>query len=97
VDWGKLSASMVITPADSYLVYGFYPIVFKATKVVGQRIADFLLFLKDHKVFNSFDDVHLIALSLGAHASGMAGGLIKERTKEAIGRITGLDPAGKLD
>jgi lipoprotein lipase len=42
------------------------------------------------------DDIHMVGHSLGAHVMGSAGRTFKQKhpSGEAVGRITGLDPAG---
>ncbi|XP_022105423.1 pancreatic lipase-related protein 2-like [Acanthaster planci] len=58
------------------------------TRVVGRVIARFIQFLNT-ETGTSFDQVHLIGHSLGAHIAGYAGAY-----QPGIARITGLDPAG---
>ncbi|XP_038073630.1 pancreatic lipase-related protein 2-like [Patiria miniata] len=58
------------------------------TRVVGRVIAKFIQFLNT-ETGASFDQIHLIGHSLGAHISGYAGAY-----QPGIARITGLDPAG---
>ncbi|XP_068239883.1 endothelial lipase-like isoform X2 [Palaemon carinicauda] len=59
------------------------------TALVGRRLAEFLMFLKNTYPRFSGNQVHLIGFSMGAHVSGVAGHLFP-----GIARITGLDPAG---
>ncbi|XP_077987702.1 pancreatic triacylglycerol lipase-like [Glandiceps talaboti] len=56
---------------------------------VGRQIYEFIQMLKTKTGYDE-RKVHLIGHSLGAHASGEAG-----RRIPTIGRITGLDPAGR--
>ncbi|XP_030842162.1 pancreatic lipase-related protein 2 isoform X2 [Strongylocentrotus purpuratus] len=66
------------------------------TRVVGREIAKLI------EAFNAatgatFDSMHIIGHSLGAHTAGYAGEACQDPTSnkgEAVGRITGLDPAG---
>jgi len=100
VDWEALSSPnrtsqpATGTTVDSIRDLVFLPFVLVAYKTAAERIADFLIFLKDTKYLKSYDDVHLIGHSLGAHAAGAAGYFIKQKTGRALGRITGLDPSG---
>lgn len=64
-------------------------------KIVSEQIKLFTIFLKK-LMSTSFDKIHYIGHSLGAHIAGYAGlGILKEYNK-TISRITGLDPAGPL-
>ncbi|XP_048754511.2 pancreatic lipase-related protein 2-like [Ostrea edulis] len=56
-------------------------------RVVGAVTANMLKALKDGQSL-SYQDVHMIGHSLGAHTCGYVG-----RRERGIGRITGLDPA----
>lgn len=71
-----------------------YPEAAKNTRVVGKYIARFLMTLKSKNAIPSWDSVHIIGYSLGAHVSGMVGEKIHRLTGYKVGRITGLDPAG---
>ncbi|XP_041981001.1 pancreatic lipase-related protein 2-like [Aricia agestis] len=62
-----------------------------STPVVGRRLGQFLKFLSQVSGA-SYDKMHLIGFSLGAHLVGSAG----KELDGKIARITGLDPAGRL-
>jgi len=102
VDWEELGSpnTTLITSTGSTvntvhkLLY--FPAIVLSAKITGKRIADFLIFLMKQKALKSYDDVHLIGISLGAHVAGTAGYWIKKKTGKMLGRITGLDPSGNL-
>lgn len=72
-----------------------YPMAASNTKITGSRVAKFLLNLKARNFISSWDSVHIIGFSLGAHVAGITGDEIQRFTKGLkVGRITGLDPAG---
>lgn len=56
---------------------------------VGEYVAAFIEFLGAETQV-SFDDIHILGHSLGAHVAGYIGNYVPKK----IGRITGLDPAG---
>ncbi|XP_053611599.1 phospholipase A1-like [Plodia interpunctella] len=62
---------------------------------VGKRIANLIKFL-NQETGASFDNMHLIGHSLGAHVVGNAGREVENITGAKVARVTGLDPAGPL-
>jgi len=79
VDWESLAGSP------------WYNTACKNTRIVGLKTAEFIDWLVvDH--FMSYEDVHVLGSSLGAHAAGYVGYF----TGGNLARITGLDPSGPL-
>ncbi|ODN05759.1 Endothelial lipase [Orchesella cincta] len=64
------------------------------TRIVGERVGEFIVYLRKTKFIKTFKSVHLIGFSLGAHVAGYAAKHVKKVAKIRIDRITGLDPAG---
>ncbi len=94
VDWGHMAQGKFGHGALKTLLY---PFIVDNVASVGQYVGDFVIFLKDNSVISSYDQVHIIGFSLGAHVSGIAGWTVQNRTADPaskVGRITGLDPAG---
>ncbi|CAL1677802.1 unnamed protein product [Lasius platythorax] len=56
---------------------------------VGEYVAAFIEFLVSETQV-SYDDIHILGHSLGAHVAGYIGNYVPGK----LGRITGLDPAG---
>jgi len=84
VDWRRLANERI------YLNSAY------KTRMVGERVGEFIIFLKDSGFITTFSDVHLVGFSLGAQVAGYAGKYVRENRIAKVGRITGLDPAGKL-
>ncbi|CAL8103116.1 unnamed protein product [Orchesella dallaii] len=83
VSWGALS-----TPLPAELTSSLYTLVIANVPIVGRRLAEFIIFMKDQNAFN-IENLYLIGHSLGSHVSGLAGMNIKEWTDQQIPRITG--------
>ncbi|CAL8082825.1 unnamed protein product [Orchesella dallaii] len=92
LDWGELANPSAI---PNPLLYGE---VVKNIPMVGEKLAELLATLYQTEIVRDFADVHILGLSLGAHAAGTAGHLLKSNwgINSKIGRITGMDPAGLL-
>jgi len=90
VDWGTLANPSVL---PNPLLYGESV---KSTRMVGEKIAEFLATLKKRGVMEDFSKVHILGSSLGAHVAGIAGHVLRNEYghESKVGRITGLDPAG---
>ncbi|CAG7829682.1 unnamed protein product [Allacma fusca] len=84
LDWSVLSKEIIYFSSAVH------------TEKVGQRVGEFIVYLKDNKYIRSYSSVHVIGFSLGSHVAGIAGNFVQTATNgsESIGRITGLDPAG---
>ncbi|XP_011173570.2 pancreatic triacylglycerol lipase [Solenopsis invicta] len=76
VDWFAGSAKEYLTTVQ-------------LTRKVGEYVAAFIEFL-GLETQVSFDDIHVLGHSLGAHVAGYTGSYMSKK----LGRITGLDPAG---
>ncbi|CAL8110507.1 unnamed protein product [Orchesella dallaii] len=101
VDWGALSTpknqtNLGLTPLNDLAKNPFYQAAVKNVPKVGGRISEFIDFLITESYLDSPTSVYLIGFSLGAQVAGTAGYEVKQNMSEAIGRITGLDPAGPL-
>ncbi|XP_045527247.1 endothelial lipase-like [Pieris brassicae] len=78
VDWSALATRNYMTAK-------------RGVATIGQQLGEFINWL--HEEFNvSYNNIHLVGFSLGAHLVGNAGKATQGRVK----RITGLDPAGPL-
>ncbi|XP_020288317.1 pancreatic lipase-related protein 2-like [Pseudomyrmex gracilis] len=60
----------------------------RLTRQVGEYVAEFIEFLTSETEL-SFDNIHILGHSLGAHIAGYVGNYVSKK----LGRITGLDPA----
>ncbi|KAK9712526.1 Lipase [Popillia japonica] len=100
----NINEQVFTLPKDAYLAQDNYNIIgmdwsalcefeyFSARKgaqTAGKSLFYFLQFLARQDV--SYDDIHLIGHSLGAHVAAMGADALPDGR---IGRITGLDPAG---
>jgi len=59
------------------------------TRIVGERVGEFIVYLRKAKFIRTFKSVHLIGFSLGAHVAGYAAKHVKKIAKIRIDRITG--------
>ena len=73
----------------------YVPGLYVAGNIVGERVADFLIFLKNQRAINTYKDIHLIGFSLGAQYAGDIGFRMQKKTQKKIGRITGIEPGGE--
>ncbi|ODM91206.1 Phospholipase A1 2 [Orchesella cincta] len=94
LDYGRLSGSgqdlsNPLNTASSYLI------VMNNVQPIGERVADFINFLRVNKQIQ-FSDVTVIGHSLGAHVAGNVGKSAKTNYNQELPRIAGLDPAGPL-
>lgn len=64
------------------------------TRIVGERVGEFIIYLRKAKYLRSYKSVHIVGFSLGAHVAGFAAKHVKKATRVKIARVTGLDPAG---
>lgn len=94
VDWGPLSNPASHGPLDYALGYVQS---LQYVVPVGQRIGAFISRLVAMG-FTTYDQIHLVGHSVGAHVAGAAGLAVRAFTlgQNCIYRITGLDPAGPL-
>lgn len=77
VDWSDMARNIIYLEASS------------RTEDAGRGIAELIEFMVSNMGL-SYNKVHIIGHSLGAHTAGYAG----KFTKGRVARITGLDPAG---
>lgn len=91
VDWGKLSGAYATIleyfVAETIRDFPLYQMAIWNVDVVGERIAQFLIFLQERMRFRG--RIHLIGHSLGAHISGVAGRYVYDLTSRMLDRITG--------
>lgn len=64
VDWGQLS-----TPRAGQLSSVLYPLVVGNVPRAGEKLADFILYLRSNDFISNLNLVHIIGFSLGAHVS----------------------------
>jgi len=64
VDWAELSH------VGHEINMRLYQLSMSYALVVGQRLAQFIKFLKDQNVTASLGDIHVVGYSLGAHIAG---------------------------
>ena len=74
----------------------YYALAANNVNIVGNRVAEMIIFLIQSKWIPGPGEIHLIGFSLGAHVSGIAAQQVLQNTSIPINRITGLDPAGLL-
>jgi hypothetical protein len=64
VDWGALSS-----PKAGQLSSVLYPLVVDNVPRVGEKLADFIVYLRSNDFISNLNLIHIIGFSLGAHAS----------------------------
>lgn len=62
VDWGGLAR-----PRAGQLASVLYPLVVENVPRVGEKVADFIVYLRSNDFISNLNLVHLIGFSLGAH------------------------------
>jgi hypothetical protein len=92
LDWGRLSGAG-LTLGNPLATASAYISALGNVGPVGQRLAEFIEFLRVNKNIQ-FRDITIIGHSLGAHIAGAAGVNTQTKYGQTIARITGLDPAG---
>ncbi|XP_021959115.1 pancreatic triacylglycerol lipase isoform X2 [Folsomia candida] len=94
LDWGSMSGgrSPLLGGNLTQAMATLYPLAVANISPVGQRVAQFLDFLRVNGHIN-WNMVHIVGHSLGSHIAGMAGKYATSQYSSIIGRITGLDPA----
>ena len=83
VDWGPLAI-----PRAPYIENVFYPFAVENTWIVGERVGEFILWLKQLNLV-TLPKVHILGFSLGSHVAGKAGDVVREKSGKRVARITG--------
>ncbi|XP_072948072.1 lipase member H-like [Epargyreus clarus] len=89
--YAKRGYNVLISETFSFLTY-IYPKSVRLSKVIGEKIGEFLV--KLYKQGLDPDKLELVGISLGAHIAGFASKHFLAVTGRKPSRITGLDPAG---
>jgi len=89
VDWSDYTC----TGMSAALSPLCYPSAVSDVQTAGLRISE-LMSAMINNGRTSASNIHIVGVSLGAHAAGRAGNEFTKATGQKIARITGLDPAG---
>lgn len=60
------------------------------TRIVGERVGEFIVYLRKTRFIKSYKSVHMVGFSLGAHVAGYAAKHVKKTVKIRVARVTGI-------
>ncbi|CAK1590855.1 unnamed protein product [Parnassius mnemosyne] len=89
--YSKRGYNVMMTETFEFLTY-IYPKSVRLTKVLGDKIGEFLKKLTEQGL--KVENLEIVGISLGAHIAGYAAKYLYAATGKKPSRITGLDPAG---